>query len=66
MIHGGDDTYIKPEMARSLFKRIRQPKELWVVQGAKHNQAFQVAGAEYATRMTRFFDAHLGDSFCGR
>jgi uncharacterized protein len=63
MIQGGNDTYITTEIARSLFKRIRQPKELWVVQGAKHNQAFQVAGAEYATRITRFFDANLGVFF---
>jgi uncharacterized protein len=65
MIQGGGDTYIKPEMARSLFKRTREPKELWIVQGAKHNQSFQVAGAEYAARLTRFFDAHLGDSCSG-
>lgn len=63
MIHGGGDTYIKPEMALSLYKRLRQPKELWVVDGAKHNQSLQVAGAEYARRLVMFFDAHLGNSF---
>jgi pimeloyl-ACP methyl ester carboxylesterase len=63
MIHGGGDTYIKPEMALSLYKRTRQPKELWVVDGAKHNQSLQIAGAEYSARLVRFFDAHLGDSF---
>jgi uncharacterized protein len=63
MIQGGGDTYIKPEMALSLFKRGRNPKELWIVDGAKHNQSFQVAGVEYATRLANFFDAHLGDSF---
>ena len=39
MIHGADDTYIKPEMARSLFRCASDPKELWIVEGAKHNQA---------------------------
>ncbi|HEV8061796.1 MAG TPA: alpha/beta fold hydrolase [Gemmataceae bacterium] len=63
MIQGGGDTYIKPEMARSLFKRTRNPKELWIVEGAKHNQSFQVAGAEYAARLARFFDAHLVEPF---
>ena len=61
MIHGGGDTYIKPEMARTLFKLRREPKEFWLVQGAKHNQALHVAGDEYATAMLEFFDAHLGD-----
>jgi fermentation-respiration switch protein FrsA (DUF1100 family) len=59
MIHGGKDTYIKPDMARLLFGRAREPKELWMVDGAKHNQALQVAGDEYRRRVRAFFDAHL-------
>src|SRR5262249_35386106 len=46
MIHGGQDTYIKPEMARALYERAREPREFWLVEGAKHNQALQVAGDE--------------------
>ena len=63
MIQGGSDTYITTDMARSLFNRLRHPKDLWVVKDAKHNQAFQVAGAEYAARIRQFFDAHLVDPF---
>ncbi len=59
MIHGGADTYIKPEMARALFACAREPKELWVVEGAKHNQALQTAGDEYRRRVLEFFDQHL-------
>jgi dipeptidyl aminopeptidase/acylaminoacyl peptidase len=60
MIHGEADTYIKPEMARALFDRAREPKELWLVPKAKHNQALTVAGDEYHRRLVAFFDAHLG------
>jgi hypothetical protein len=59
MIHGGADTYIKPEMAQALFDRARQPKELWIVAGAKHNQAIQVAGDDYHRRICDFFEKHL-------
>jgi fermentation-respiration switch protein FrsA (DUF1100 family) len=59
MIHGGADTYIKPEMARSLFDLARPPKEFWLVEGAKHNQALQVAGEEYQRRVLDFFNTHL-------
>jgi pimeloyl-ACP methyl ester carboxylesterase len=59
MIHGGNDTYIKPDMAQALFELAREPKELWVVEGAKHNQALQVAGEEYRQRVLRFFKTHL-------
>jgi pimeloyl-ACP methyl ester carboxylesterase len=68
MIHGGADTYIKPDMALALFARAREPKELWLVEGAKHNQALHVAGVEYQQRVLSFFSTHLasGDDSSAR
>lgn len=60
MIHGGADTYIKPDMAAKLFDRLAAAdKELWLVSEAKHNQALNVAGAEYGRRLVEFFRDHL-------
>ncbi|HZY88651.1 MAG TPA: alpha/beta fold hydrolase [Gemmataceae bacterium] len=59
MVHGEADTYIRPSMARALFDAARGPKELWLVEGAKHNQALQVANGEYRRRVLAFFDEHL-------
>jgi pimeloyl-ACP methyl ester carboxylesterase len=60
MIHGGGDTYIKPEMAQSLHKRAKSgTAELWMVAKAKHNQALHVAGDEYHRKLIEFFDEHL-------
>jgi pimeloyl-ACP methyl ester carboxylesterase len=59
MIHGGGDNYIKPDMARSLFDNAKEPKELWIVEKAKHNQAYQVAGDDYRRRIVEFFDKNL-------
>ena len=59
MIHGGGDNYIKPDMARTLFDQAGQPKELWIVDKAKHNQAFHLANEEYKRRVLAFFDRHL-------
>jgi dipeptidyl aminopeptidase/acylaminoacyl peptidase len=61
MIHGLSDTYIKPEMTTRLFTFAREPKELWLVENAKHNQALQVAGEEYRQRVLRFFETHLAE-----
>ena len=62
MIHGEADTYIKPDMAKALFRRIRTPeKQLWMVPKAKHNQAPHIAPVEYHKRLVDFFDDHLGD-----
>ncbi len=62
MIHGMADTYIKPEMTTRLFTFAREPKELWLVENAKHNHALQVAGEEYRQRVLRFFETHLAES----
>jgi pimeloyl-ACP methyl ester carboxylesterase len=59
MIHGEGDTYIKPEMAKALFERAAEPKELWLVPKAKHNQAIAVAEQEYHRRVVEFFDRNL-------
>jgi alpha-beta hydrolase superfamily lysophospholipase len=62
MIHGDSDTYIKPEMAERLYNVARPPKELWIVKGAKHNQALLVAAEEYRERVLTFFQRHLAES----
>jgi pimeloyl-ACP methyl ester carboxylesterase len=64
MIHGGGDTYIKPEMAEAVFKIATKcsPRELWIVDKAKHNQAIQLAGDDYHTRLVEFFDRHLANA----
>jgi fermentation-respiration switch protein FrsA (DUF1100 family) len=59
MIHGGGDTYIKPEMAQAVYELARPPKEFWLVDGAKHNQALHIARAEYQQRVLEFFNQHL-------
>jgi pimeloyl-ACP methyl ester carboxylesterase len=61
MIHGQADTYIKPDMAGRLYESAQEPKEFWLVEGAKHNQALQVAGEEYRQRVLRFFEQHLAE-----
>jgi uncharacterized protein len=59
LVHGGGDTYIRPQMARVLYEKAREPRELWVVEGAKHNQALHLAGDEYRRRVLEFFEKHL-------
>jgi uncharacterized protein len=61
MIHGGGDTYIKPEMAEKLFDYAGQPKEFWMVDGAKHNQALHLVRDEYQRRVVAFFNRHFAE-----
>jgi fermentation-respiration switch protein FrsA (DUF1100 family) len=61
MIHGQQDRYILPDMAKRLFDRAKPPKELWLIPGAKHNMGLHVAGDEYRQRVRDFFDRYLAD-----
>lgn len=60
MIHGKADGYIRPEIALDLYKAAPRPlKQLWMVDGAKHNQAIDVAEDEYKLFTSEFFCEHL-------
>lgn len=59
MIHGQRDSYLPVEQAQLLFDAAKEPKELWIVPGAKHNQAVTIQPAEYAQRTAAFFDRNL-------
>ncbi|HAU38764.1 MAG TPA: lysophospholipase [Phycisphaerales bacterium] len=58
-IHGEKDSYIREDQTRLLYADAPNPKYLWVVPGAKHNQSAIVRPREYAHRTIAFFRRHL-------
>ncbi len=58
MIHGQKDAYIGPEIAMALFDHAREPKQSWIVPGAKHNRCREATPTEYQNRLVEFFQAH--------
>ena len=54
MIHGEKDAYILPSIARALFARGGERKELWIVPKAKHNRCREVAPEAYEKRVIGF------------
>jgi len=59
LIHGEGDELLSPENSRRLYQRAAGPRELWLVPGAGHGRALEVAGEEYVTRVVRFFRTYL-------
>ena len=59
MIHGEKDRYIPVSQTQMLYGLASQPKYMWIVPGAKHNQCVVVQPAEYAAKTLAFFDKHL-------
>lgn len=61
LIQGGSDDIAHPDDdGRALAAAAPQGSALWVVPGAKHVQARDVAPAEYEERVLGFLELHLG------
>jgi fermentation-respiration switch protein FrsA (DUF1100 family) len=59
LVAGSDDRTVPASMAHELYAEAREPKELFIVEGARHGDFATVAPAEYERRITRFFDGAL-------
>ncbi len=58
-IHGERDSYIPVEHSQLLYAQSAQPKYLWIVPRAKHNQPVDLRPDEYGRRTVQFFDRCL-------
>ena len=59
IIHGRYDNLVPAAQAKMLFKKAGDPKEIWLVPGARHNKCAEVGGFEYKQRLADFFRQHL-------
>lgn len=55
VIHGDRDRVIPFDLGLQVFKTVNQPKSLWKVQGAGHNDLVVQAGPDYGERLRRFY-----------
>lgn len=55
IVHGAEDATVSPAMAEQMFRAAREPKQLWIVPGAGHEDAWAVAREEYEERLVAFF-----------
>ena len=53
-IHGTADTVVPVEMSKKLFDAAPEPKQLYIVPDAGHNNLAEFAGAEYLQRISQF------------
>jgi fermentation-respiration switch protein FrsA (DUF1100 family) len=54
IIHGNHDEIIPVGMGRRLYEAAPQPKELYIILGAHHNDTYLVGGQEYFERLRKF------------
>lgn len=60
-IHGEKDSYIRVDQTQLLYDVAPEPKYIWIVSGAKHNQSVILEPRQYAARTVAFFKRHLAD-----
>lgn len=57
ILHGAADSIVPAHMAEKLYAAAREPKELWLVDGADHYQALDKLGDVTRPRLNAFFRA---------
>jgi alpha-beta hydrolase superfamily lysophospholipase len=58
-IAGAADLHTTIEESRQLFNAASEPKEFWIVEGARHQDLHQFTAREYEKRILDFFAKHL-------
>lgn len=55
--HGDRDEIIPTRMGRELFAAAPEPKSIWIVPGAHHNDIVEAAGASYREHLQSFYES---------
>ena len=59
LIHGRYDNLVPAAQAKLLYKKAGEPKQIWLVPGAKHNKCAEVGGFEYKQKLADFYKKYL-------
>ncbi|MGZ5165154.1 MAG: alpha/beta hydrolase [Burkholderiales bacterium] len=62
VISGGKDKSTTPDETARLFAAAREPKDLWIVEGAAHVDLHDFDTSAYERRIESFFAKYLGNS----
>jgi len=58
-VGGASDRHTTPEELRRMFDAAAEPRELWIIPGARHVDLSRFAKADYEKRILSFFGKHL-------
>jgi hypothetical protein len=59
IMHGDQDDIIPLELGRQVFEAARPPKFFYLIEGADHNNTYQVGGTAYFRRWAEFVQAAI-------
>ncbi len=59
ILHGTSDDRIDYRYSEQLFANANDPRELWLIPGARHDNMAEIGGEEYVRRIRGFFRQYL-------
>jgi uncharacterized protein len=59
IVHGKNDTFIKSDYSKLLFEAANEPKQLLLIEGAEHNNVWEIGGETYENSIAAFFKEYL-------
>ncbi|MBT2637873.1 alpha/beta hydrolase [Bacillus sp. ISL-39] len=60
IIHGDKDALVPTEMGKRIFEKANSDKEIWIVPGAGHTEAYTIAEQEYQEKLKAFWTKAIG------
>lgn len=60
IIHGDKDALVPTDMGKRIFEIAKSDKELWIVPGAGHTEAYTIAEQEYQEKLMEFWAKATG------
>lgn len=61
VIGGASDPFTPAEETKQLFDAANEPKQVWIVEGAGHDDLWKFNAREYQNRVLEFFQSNLND-----
>jgi uncharacterized protein len=59
IIAGSEDKHTLLSESQQMYKSAQEPKELWIVNGAQHQDIYRFAKQDYELHILKFFEANL-------
>lgn len=59
LLSGTEDRHTTQRETENMFMLAQEPKELWLVKGAVHEDLFRVASQQYKRKLLSFLDRHM-------
>jgi uncharacterized protein len=59
IVHGKNDSFIRSDYSTLLYEAANEPKQLLLIEGAGHNDVWEIGSTNYENSIASFFKEHL-------